>query len=64
MNPLVTYILMIVAGFVGFQWCRQLEKKAGELPPGERNLLTTMRWAGIALIFMGTALALRHLVAG
>jgi hypothetical protein len=64
MHPLVTYILMIVAGFVGYQWCRQLAKKAGDLPPGERNLLTTMRWAGIALIFMGAALALRYLLAG
>lgn len=64
MSPLVSYILMIVAGFVGFQWCRQLEKKSGELPSGERSLLNTMRWAGIAMIFIGAALALRHLVVG
>jgi hypothetical protein len=55
---------MIVAGFIGYQWCRQLEKKAGELPPSQRSLLSTMRWAGIALIFMGAALGLRHLLAG
>jgi len=64
MNPLVSYILMIVAGFIGYQWCRQLEKKAGELPQSERNLLATMRWGGIAVIFIGAALALRHLLAG
>ncbi len=62
MNPLVSYILMIVAGFIGVQWCRQLEKKADQLPPAERRLLGTMRWGGIAIIFIGAALALRHLL--
>lgn len=62
MSPLVSYILMIVAGFIGYQWCRQLEKKSDQLPPGERNLLRTMRWAGIAVIFIGAALALRQLL--
>jgi hypothetical protein len=59
----VSYILMIVAGFVGYQWCRHLEKKSAGLSPGERNLLSTMRWAGIGVIVIGAALALRHLLA-
>ena len=62
MSPLVSYVLMIVAGFVGYQWCGQLENKSDRLPASERSLLRTMRWGGIAIIFIGAALALRHLL--
>jgi hypothetical protein len=62
MSPVVSYVLMIVAGALGYQWCAQLEKKSEGLPETQRRLLRTMRWAGIAMIVMGAALALRLLL--
>lgn len=63
MHPLVSYVLMMVAGFVGFQWCGYLANNIKGIPEQERRLLRLMRWSGIGLTAFGAFLAGRYLLA-